>query len=339
MATQEEFNQFYETQLRPKLLVFEKTRRSVLKKSILIWGFGGILILLAGLAIIIFLQLEDLETDTCSSVLTGGGIAVAVISIIIIGIELFRFSKQIKSLYKNHFKTQIIGSIVSFVDKNLTYHPHLKISKLDFQASQLFKRLYRKKIDRWRGEDYFEFEGILEQNKESPDLVLNPKPPFQFSEVVATEQRGDYSHVIFKGLFFIFNLHFNFNGIIIVLPNDKKRRSKAFKKWLKKQTYQYSIKLPTPALEKAFVVYTDNPTMAHSLASTQFWHNLLAFRRQLKKPIYLSLIHQKMYLAIEVEKNLFETSFFQTALNFKILQTFFEYLQLGQQIVDNLIPE
>jgi len=225
-----------------------------------------------------------------------------------------------KTSYQTHFKTAVVGPLVALIDENLSYDPEKTISVKAFHTSQLFKEKYGSRVDIWKGEDYV--NGILGGMS------------IKFSEVHAQEQRSagetTYTFNVFKGLFFIFNINWDFKGTTLILPHDAKQ--KAFIKFLR------LIKLSKPAASKReFVVYSDNMIIAKYIFSTTFMERLLALHKRLEKPIYLSLVNDKLYIAISVAENLFDPLVFDTVLDFQLIQTTFEYMQLGKEIVEELI--
>jgi hypothetical protein len=319
MPTTDEFTSFYENHLKLKLMAYEKQRQSIIRKFLLVFILCSLLIVFAGLAIIILFRLDN---EICSPQLRKLMLFAALITIIIITIELVLFYKRITYAFQTNFKKGIIGNLVRFVDENFSYNPEREISLQTFQTSQLFKRFYGKKVDRWTGEDYI--EGNLGQTV------------VKFSEIHLQKKGDDSFYTLFDGLFFI--IHFNqaFEGVILVLPNDAKRRQRRFRWWLRKQSYHHPIKLATPELEQAFLAYSDNPMMAGYILSTDFMSHLLAWHRRLKKPVFLSFVNDKLYMAINVEKDLFEPPIFHTVLNFGLIQKFFENIQFGKTMVKDL---
>jgi hypothetical protein len=63
---------------------------------------------------------------------------------------------------------------------------------------------------------------------------------------------------------------------------------------------------------------------------------LLTFRQQLNKRVYLSFVNGKLYMGIPISKDLFEPTVFKTLLNVELIQEFFNYMQLGKDIVEEL---
>ncbi|HDN26520.1 MAG TPA: DUF3137 domain-containing protein [Thioploca sp.] len=326
MSTQEDFQAFYQTHLEPKLIAFEKQRKNIVGKLTFILFIYGILMIFAILAMITLFMITN---ENCPSWLSTSTLVLTIIGMIVLTLEVIRFYGRIKAPYKRPFKEEIIRPIVTFVDENLNYEPEKKIPVKEFQTSQLFKREYGHKVDRWTGDDYV--EGTLDNTT------------MIFSEVHAQEEKtdkeGSYYDTVFKGLFFIFNYDLKFKGVTLVLPNEQSFFSKFVEKlffWRKTEGREL-VKLGDPEIDREFLVYSDNPTMARHVLSTNFMHRLLAFRRQLKKQIYLSFVNGKLYLAIYVKEDLFEAPVLGTVLNYELLQEIFEYLQLGKEIAEDLI--
>jgi hypothetical protein len=327
MPTQEEFQAFYKSHLEPKLIAFEKQRKNIVGKLTFILFVYGILMTFAVLAMITLFMTTN---ENCPFWLSTSALVLTIIGMIALTLEVIRFYGRIKSPYKSPFKKEIISPIVTFIDENLSYDPEKKIPVKEFQASQLFKRDYGHKVDRWIGDDLV--EGTLNNTA------------MRFSEVHAQEEKTDkegktYYDTVFKGLFFVFNYNLNFKGVTLVLPNKQNFLSKVFAKmFFWKQTKgRELVKLGDPELDSEFLVYSDNPTMARHVLSSNFMHRLLAFQRQLKKQIYLSFVNGKLYMAIYVKEDLFEPPVLGTVLNYELLQEIFEYLQLGKEIVEDLI--
>ncbi|MHC4388157.1 MAG: DUF3137 domain-containing protein, partial [Planctomycetota bacterium] len=60
------------------------------------------------------------------------------------------------------------------------------------------------------------------------------------------------------------------------------------------------------------------------------------FKRKTNRPVYLSFVGSKVFVAVSYTKNLFEPRLFRTILDFELVQEYFEDLQLAIGIVDDL---
>jgi hypothetical protein len=311
MVTQNELRAFYETDLKPKLLFFEEQRLLLTSKRKVLWIIGGILAIFAILALIMVFN-RDYTGDVIVFVVFG-----IIIYVITFYMAIVHSYTRIKSAYRNHFKTTVVGSLVKFIDKNLSYTPKDDstpkelLFKKEFNNSDLFRH-----ADRWSGEDYV--GGIL------GGTSLNVSEIHAESRKVYSDD-SEYYYDIFKGLFFVFNVNWNFEGVTtIIVPNDY---------------WDYFLKkyLSLVKKESKFKVYSDNPTIAKYVFSTAFMERLLVLHNQLKVPIELSFVNGKLYMAISIEEDLFEPPISSTVLDFQLIQTIFEYMNLGKKIVEELI--
>jgi hypothetical protein len=340
MVTQNELRAFYETDLMPKLLFFEEQRKLLLSKRRTLWNIFWILLIFAIFVMISALILVDERELLKFTNFNNKGdfqtfLTIAIIIyLVIIVIVIKNFYKKMKSSYQTHFKKAVVASLVTFIDENLSYTPkdnstvNKGLFKKEFQNSHLFRG---QTIYSFRGEDYV--GGIL------GGISIN------FSEILATERvvtgyscdedgycSDEYSILnIFKGLFFVFDVNSDFEGVTtVIIPNTTS--SYRFKKYLP------LVKLAKPALESEFIVYSDNPMIAKYVFSTAFMQRrLLALRSRLKTPVQLSFVNGKLYMAIPVSEDLFEPPVFSTVLDFQLIQTTFEYMQLGKEMVEELI--
>lgn len=163
-------------------------------------------------------------------------------------------------------------------------------------------------------------------------------------EVPKETEIKTYQETVFKGLFFVYDFQLDFTGVTLILPNEQQGGLlSGLGNWFEKLLFWRTknqrelIKLGDPEIDREFVIYSDNPAIARHVISNRFMHRLLDFRRRLEKPVYLSFVNGKFHLAIEVAEDLFEPPIFDTVLNYQLLKEFFEYMQLGKDIVEDLM--
>ena len=63
---------------------------------------------------------------------------------------------------------------------------------------------------------------------------------------------------------------------------------------------------------------------------------ILDFKRKWNKKIYLSFHNSKVYIAISMNKNLFEARLFKTVVDYKFIEENIRFLILLTEIVDDL---
>jgi len=281
-------------------------------------------------------KLEEQRKKVLNKILTIG-VPVAVIALVltvlvkteiflflggfaIVGVYYY-FSRQ----YKANFKAGVIKRLVEFIDSSLRYDRTNHISRPLFSASKIF----RHRIDRYKGDDYV-------AGKLGETVV-------EFSEVhaqyVTRDSKGrTRTHTIFKGLFFIADFNKHFKGTTVVLPDTAERifgnLGTMFQSWNKMRGEL--VKLEDPEFEKIFVVYGDDQIEARYILSTSLMRRIVDFKKKTKRPIHLSFVGSKIYIAISYTRNLFEPRVFRTLLDFEPTRQYFEDLRLATDIVEDL---
>jgi len=307
MKALEELKQHYTQDLLPELSVLEVERKNVLKKIL----FVTLIIF----PVVIFTVVVLIRI---SHNLAGFAVFLGVAAWM--GFYAF-FTKG----YVSSFKTGIIKKIVKFIDDKLTYSKFGKINQGLFTASGIF----RHRIDHYKGDDHV--SGVLGKTK------------VEFSEIYAsydtTDSRGRKTeNIIFKGLFFTADFNKSFNGNTVVLPDTAEKflgHIGTFFQSMNK-TRGELIKLEDPVFEKLFAVYGNDQIEARYLLSTSLMKRIVEFQKKTGKRIYLSFAGSRIFVAIPYAKDLFEPRVFQTVLDFKPVQEYFEDLQLTIGIIDDL---
>jgi len=94
--------------------------------------------------------------------------------------------------------------------------------------------------------------------------------------------------------------------------------------------------MDNPEFEKEFVVYSTDQIEARYILTPALMQKLLNYKRKTKHPLYISFIEGKIYIAIEHNKDMFETSIFHSLLEYKIAKEYIETLHLAVGIVEEL---
>ena len=88
--------------------------------------------------------------------------------------------------------------------------------------------------------------------------------------------------------------------------------------------------------EKEFVVYASDQVEARYVLSTKLLQRILDFKNKTGNKIYVSFIDSNVFIAISLNKNLFEVSYFKSLLNRGVIDSFNSYLELCVGIVGDL---
>lgn len=313
MKTLEEIRDFYEKELAADLQAMDIRRQQTVRKGLITAG----VITLAGLILGGIIMASD-GPPVFFIVCPAAGIIVGIIVFAAIG-----------KGYVSDFKQRIIGKLIPFLEPGLQYFPQEYIQKEHFRQSDLF----RQHIDRYRGED------LVHGRAGKTDLV--------FSEVHAEykTQTRDHKgrtqthwHTIFKGLFFIADFNKHFHGQTLVLPDTAEKMFGRFGQMLQSWNKMRGqlIKLEDPEFEKEFVVYGDDQIEARYILSTSLMQRIMDFKQRTKSQICISFTGSKVYVAVPMQKDLFEPKFFSSVADFAPIREYVEDLALAVDIVDDL---
>ena len=310
MRTPEEVRAFFESELRADLEILDAERKKILFRCLLA---GGIIALIVGGIALYF---------TNFIVLFVGGIVGFILWIVI--------GSWIQGDYRVRFKRTVVDRLVKFLDPTLHYEPSDCIGQNEFQASQLFLQ----GIDRYKGEDCV--TGTLD------------KTAIRFSEVHAeykstsTDSKGRTKttwHTIFKGLFFVADFNKEFRGVTVVLPDTAE---KMFGKWFGQALQGMNmvrpdlVKLEDPEFETQFAVHSHDQVEARYILSPALMRRLLDFRAKTGSDVYVSFAHSRVYVALPLQKNLFEPRIVKSLVDVQMVEEFFADLVLATGIVEDL---
>ncbi|OGF46372.1 MAG: hypothetical protein A2452_00825 [Candidatus Firestonebacteria bacterium RIFOXYC2_FULL_39_67] len=315
MKSIEELKIFYREKLYISLLPLERQR----KKIVSVVGISGAVTAVMVLVI-------------CLIILASAGNSglYFVFIPVLIGAAIFALVYYIVSKsYKRQFKSEIIGKLVKFFDDSLFFDQGSCIPGSQYMTSRIFP----KNPDRYKGEDYV--GGKLD------------KTAIEFSEVHSeykTESRDSKGnvrttwHTIFRGIFFIADFNKTFAGVTVVLPDTAERMFGFLGTML--QEYNFTrgklIKLEDPKFEKEFAVYGDNQVTARYILSTSLMERIMEFKKKTGRPLHMSFVDSKVYIALSYNKNLFEPKLFTTLLDFNVVLEYYNDLALLTGIVEDL---
>ncbi|QSZ42127.1 DUF3137 domain-containing protein [Sulfurimonas aquatica] len=309
MKTTSELTDFYYKTLFPTLETLEEDRKKLRQKIIKVGVFYTFIVVLLSL---VFLS-SHINFDIIVFLLFA-----------YIGIGLFIYKMLIKD-YTKDFKHSVIEPLIKEIDRNLSYTPELCVREHTFTRS----KLYKKHIDRFRGNDYVRgtIDGI----------------DIEFSDIHA-EYRSKNSknkswHTIFQGLFIVSDFHKHFKGETIVLPdNAQSTFGDLIGNWLQSNNFARDelVKMDNPEFEKEFVVYSNDQVEARYVLTHTLMQRLLIFKKRSGHPLGVSFIGGNIYIAIEYNKDLFEPSIFHSLLKYKIAMEYVSTLHLAIGIIEEL---
>ncbi|HBY20405.1 MAG: hypothetical protein A2Y24_06625 [Clostridiales bacterium GWE2_32_10] len=311
MKTLEEFRDYFETQIVQSIEPLENQRIKVLKKTTVVL----VVMVIIPIAILVFGNQELLRVDGEPL------LQLTFFYVAICGAILYWMKKS----YVSDFKDKIIEKIVGFFDDSFIYKKNSCISDNIFNCCEIFDTTPNK----YSGDDYV--SGVIVDQEYLDKLGQKKGTKIEFSEIKAEKESGTGKHrtvhTIFKGLFFMADYNKNFSGITRVLPDYKKR-------WL--FAGKDRVMLEDPEFERLFEVYSTDQIEARYILTPSLMDRLKSFKQKTGRPVYASFVNNKIYVAIEYARNLFEPDIFKTLYDFAPMQQYFEDLQFAISIVEEL---
>lgn len=305
-------------ELQPRLADLEKHRLEMLKKT----GFGKVVTVAILIPGIIF-AVATYKMMPMGAVI--GGIFAAIAS----AVAWVLMVSSIQQKYTLAFKTQLMGTIVRSIDPNLMYDPSRKIPQNVYMHSELFPTT----PDRYNGEDLV--FGKL-GNTELLMCELHTE-----SQHTTTDSDGKTStdyHTIFRGLFIEADFHKNFHGKTFVRPDFAEKAFGFMGRALQQMTsISYPlVTLEDPEFEKEFAVNSSDQVEARYILSTSMMRRMLDLKRRFNANVHISFVDSRMYLAIEMTKNLFEPHFGRRVDDEAYVGEYYEQITNCLGIIDEL---
>jgi Protein of unknown function (DUF3137) len=152
---------------------------------------------------------------------------------------------------------------------------------------------------------------------------------FEFFESQILNQ-GPNIESIFKGIFF--RAHFNKSvaSRVTIVPNSLRSKLPVSRDWGK------PVKLEDPMFGKLFTVYSQDQVAARYALSTALIDRLVTFQRKANRPVYLSIVDDRIYVGLKGDREYLEPSLLRPMTHFNPIRDYFETLQLLLGIVDDL---
>ncbi len=296
---------FYYDELYPKLQELEIERKSVLKK-----------VITASVAIgIVALVLLSLFHGS-------GGDGTIEISIVAFAAMAFT-ANWFMTDYRRKFKKRIFKELIARIDPALLYNPSGTIPRQIFTLSGLFNT----DIDYYEGNDLI--KGKIGAT------------PIEFSDIKVQKEVRDSKgrkrrNTIFAGTFIVTEFHKQFHKPVLVYPDVAEKYFGVVGSWFQGAVNGKLVRMDSPAFEKEFKVYSDDPVEAHYLLTPVIMEKLVALRKKADAPVYLSFRLNKLFIAIENGGNWFEPTLFKSLLSIDVFKSYIENLNLILSIVEEL---
>ncbi|TNE49786.1 MAG: DUF3137 domain-containing protein [Bacteroidetes bacterium] len=308
MRVYHDFRIFYNQNIHPELLNLEQRRRRLVRLlSLSAFLLTGVLIVQSYVQILV----------------------VTLLLLIPVGLWIAYLGFRVQ-VYFQEFKPRVVGLILDFIDNDINYGSFQYdakggISKDKFLSSKIFTHL-----DEYVAEDL-----ITGQVREMP-FELCELQVREFSDV---RTRLDY---VFRGVFLYGDFRrVDMQGGILLLPD-------AYRKYLSRSERAFHLiggrrvrNHLLPEFETFFDTYATPNVRLREILSEDLQRAILRFRQRFQeanrdKEIYLSIIGDKLYIALTQDKDLLEPSLFRNTVSFEVVREFYEDINLLLEIVHEM---
>jgi Protein of unknown function (DUF3137) len=303
MQSLQDFRVFYNQSIYPELMHLERRRRRLVRLLTF-----SVLVFLGVFFLAMFLDV----------------LVLSLLLLLLIGFWMAQLALQTQIFFKE-FKPRIIGSVLDFVDNEVNYTNFKYVTDKFIPKSTVLNSHIFLKVDDYTGEDYISGQ-IREMPFEMSELTIH-----EFSPV---RNRLNY---VFKGVFFVGDFQRpKMTGKILLLPD-------AYRKYLSRSERAFNLlggkrvqKNLLPEFEAIFDTYATPDARIKTVLSVDMQRALLAYKERTKKEIYVSIIEDKIYLAVSQEKDLMEPNLFYSNVSFEVIREFYEDIQLLLSIVKDI---
>ncbi len=295
MHAYHDFRLFYNQNIHPELLNLEQRRRRLVRL------LGLSVLLLAGVALLqVFI----------------GIFLVTLLLLVPVGLWMAYLVFRVQ-VYYQEFKPRVVGLVLDFIDNDvnfsgLRYAAKGAVGEAKFLSSKIFTH-----ADEYLAEDY-----ISGQVREMPFELCELRVR-EFSDV---RTRLDY---VFQGVFLVGDFQRpDMRGGILLLPDAYRkyltRSERAFHRIGGRRQRNNLL----PEFEAFFDTYATPNVRIKDILSEELQQGILKFRQYFQennrqKEIYLSIIDDKIYIALTQDKDLLEPSLFQNTVSFEIVREFY----------------
>lgn len=234
-----------------------------------------------------------------------------------------------EGVYVTQFKHRFIAPIAHSIGDGLTYSPNHTVHPNLYAVSGIFQS----SCDRYSGED--RLEGMI------------GKTYVQMSELhteyktTSKDSKGRKSttwHTVFKGLFIHADFHKNFRGHTLVRPDFAERTLGILGRALQKRSFggDRLVQLEDPAFEREFVVNATDQIEARYILTPSMMQRMLEVRRKFNAPVTFSFIHSSLFIAVPLDRNLFEPRFRTSLFDEQYLRGYYDQINCCVGIVEDL---
>ncbi|NLG16653.1 MAG: DUF3137 domain-containing protein [Fibrobacter sp.] len=319
MATLEDFDNLFETTLKPRLVDLDALRKKALSRIL----FSIPLFVLA----VIGFGTPAFAPALNPAIHPAIPLAAAVLLLVAGIVVAAGASKHLKA-YNARYKEEFVREIVTAINPEWTYESSNGIRKDEYRTSGLFPEHF----DRYCSDDLV--TGIIDKTDFRCAEVHSEKKIVTHDKNGRRQERWED---IFHGLFFHADFNKHFKGTTYVEPDFAERFLGGFGTALQRIGGKGElVKLEDIAFEKRFVVYSSDQIEARYILTPAIMEAILAIADAFQKPIRISFVQSRVYVAVDFRKKLFEPRLATTCVKLENARTVFKLFKTNEVIVREL---
>lgn len=309
MKSLQEYRNFYNDRLKPKLDDIEKQRTEIRSKR-----NRALISYFSIAAIIAIIIMSSTRSPFAIFIIFG---------LIIIGLMIV---SSFSGNFNKIFKTEIINEVIKFFGEDLTYTPKEHITEREYKQSNLYGS-----YDRYNGEDLISGTIFVTDEDERNGNGINVRMSELHTEDRHTDSEGKTHYsTIFKGVFMIVDFNKSFKSSTYVLKDS------GILNCIGGKSGTSRVKLEDVEFEKEFEVYSEDQIEARYILTPSFMEKLKGLKDKTKGEMRIAFRNNQMYLTIYTYDNLLEASLGQSLEKFEDLAVYYEQLNFYFSIIEDL---
>lgn len=307
------------TAVRQNLTALEAARADLLSKKqaarriqwILV-GIGAVIGVLASLG------------HPVAGIVVGGITLLAIL--VVQGVKIAPLHQE----YRKRFKSEFIHQLLQAMTDELRYSPDGDPAALtEYTRSELFPTT----VDRHHIED------TIFAKMGATDLLASELHT-EYKRVTRDKNGRTKTtyHTIFKGLFISADFHKNFRGKTFVRSDVAERHLGQIGRFFQKTFFSslQLVQLEDVDFEREFVVHSDDQIEARYILTPAAMQRMLALKEKMSANIEFAFLHSRVFLAIGLQKDLFEPDLSQSLNDDRYIAGFLEQVELCLGVVQDL---
>ncbi len=260
---------------------------------------------------------------------------------------IITFINFFQTSYYATYKQEVVGKIVSLINKGYTFDHEKHISLEAFNQSRIFPTRAAYAI----GDDYIEgkigstvfaFSELRawSQTREirRPGILsIIVRYLFALRRLQFFSQYRKNSGLIFKGLFFFADFNKHLGESTFVLPDTAEKLLGKGAQFMQRSGFHGQlVKLENPLFEKQYAVFSTSQQEARYVITPLMMEAILNIKAKYEKRMYLSFTGSSVYLAIPFHRGLFEPRIHSSGVRFSDMEQMFDMFQLIETIITEM---